>query len=734
MKIAMIPMHHYSLQTNPLTEAERPVRLTVYEPRTTDWCPSLIKTSTTRVIQGEEAEKLKQGLAKAENVKKMADIARSDLADSDDDEDLNAFGKSVRKGLSSRETTAVTARPEPVKQSQPRTSQGVAGGKLMVEKYSQIRISSPRVSSQELEAAIRQRSFVGLSRVGLERTRCEGDWVTVGVLYLKHPQKTSASGNDFSTWKLTDLRGDITTVTLFLFGKAHKEHWKMPVNKVLGILNAKVMEDKGGGKKTNDISLSIDHPDKLLEMGDSQDLASCDFVKQSGTKCTNIINRAQCNYCVYHLKSAYKSHASTRSNLQSSYSGGGTNEAARSRLMSKVAGRGDTIFAGGQILNNTPVVVGRKSAASKARDNQLLAGLGGPASTTGSNMVKEVVTTGKFKGRPMGSQLSQEQKKVVASVSENVSSELGARLLAPTPGARAFLSTICKEEKKQEEIVNPVVNKTAKELLLEHKKMKSRSAPRLGRGLSGDGEFSLEVSPALVKSYSATASQAKAMAILKMKGEKLSRVDPNNLHRAKYKTPDVKDKVMKRIRSEEDDEENVQGNANKKPKTGKTVMVFGKEMKLEDLEAVRGKTTTNKQLVEEAELDAVDGYFLKAEARDAMEQKMLDTRSIKVKAVSCTICNYTDFKSSELCKQQSHKVKIIEVEKRFFSCKDCKKRTISLDRLPKKTCSKCGGSNWERAGMISERKGPKLDNEVLSVRGNEEMFLGTTKGPINLNI
>ena len=725
------------LQTNPLTEAERPVRLTVYEPRTTDWCPSLIKTSTTRVIKGEEADKLRQGLEKAENVKKMAEIARSDLADSDDEEDLNAFGKSVRRGLSSREAAGLSARAEPVRPSKPRTSsQGVGGGGggLIVEKYSQIRITSPRISSQELEAAIRQRPFVGLSRVGMERTRCEGDWVTVGVLYLKHPQKTSSTGNDFSTWKLTDLRGDITTVTLFLFGKAHKEHWKMPVNKVLGIVNAKVMEDKGGGKKTNDISLSIDHPDKLLEMGDSKDLASCDFVKQSGTKCTNITNRSQCNYCVYHLKSAYKSQASTRSNLQSSYSGGGTNEAARSRLMSKVAGRGETIFAGGQILNNAPVVVGRKSAASKARDNQLLAGLGGPTSSPGSSLVKEVVSTGKFKGRPMGSQLSQEQKKVVASVSENVSSELGARLLAPTPGARAFLSTICKEEKKQEEKLNPVVRKTAQELLQEHKKLKSGSAPRLGRGLSGDGEFSLEVSPALVRSYSAKASQAKALAILKMKGEKISRADPNNLHRAKNKTPDVKDKVLKRIRSEEDDEENVQGNANKKPRTGKTVMVFGKEVQLEDLEAVRGKTTTNKQLVEEAELDAVDGYFLKAEARDAMEQKMLDTKSVKVKAVSCTICNYTDFKSSELCKEQGHKVKIIEAEKRFFSCKDCKKRTVSLDRLPKKTCSKCGGSSWERAGMISERKGPRLDNEFLSVRGNEETFLGTTKGPINLNI
>ena len=36
--------------------------------------------------------------------------------------------------------------------------------------------------------------------------------------------------------------------------------------------------------------------------------------------------------------------------------------------------------------------------------------------------------------------------------------------------------------------------------------------------------------------------------------------------------------------------------------------------------------------------------------------------------------------------------------------------------------------------MIAERKGPKLDHEMLSVRGNEETFLGSTKGPVNINI
>ena len=47
---------------------------------------------------------------------------------------------------------------------------------------------------------------------------------------------------------MTDLKGDIATVSLFLFGKAHKEHWKMPLNKVIGILNPKIMDGKEGKK------------------------------------------------------------------------------------------------------------------------------------------------------------------------------------------------------------------------------------------------------------------------------------------------------------------------------------------------------------------------------------------------------------------------------------------------------------------------------------------------------
>ena len=86
-------------------------------------------------------------------------------------------------------------------------------------------------------------------------------------------------------------------------------------------------------------------------------------------------------------------------------------------------------------------------------------------------------------------------------MSENVSEELGARLLAPTPGARMLLSTVCKEEKEKEEKKNPVVKKSAKDLIQEHKQSLQFNSPKLGRGLSKTGEFSLDISPSMKKNY-----------------------------------------------------------------------------------------------------------------------------------------------------------------------------------------------------------------------------------------
>ena len=50
------------VKTNPLTEAERPSKPAVYIAQTAEYCPSLIRSSTSRVVTGAEAQQIRQSL------------------------------------------------------------------------------------------------------------------------------------------------------------------------------------------------------------------------------------------------------------------------------------------------------------------------------------------------------------------------------------------------------------------------------------------------------------------------------------------------------------------------------------------------------------------------------------------------------------------------------------------------------------------------------------------------
>ena len=114
---------------------------------------------------------------------------------------------------------------------------------------------------------------------------------------------------------------------------------------------------------------------------------------------------------------------------------------------------------------------------------------------------------------------------------------------------------------------------------------------------------------------------------------------------------------------------------------------------------------------------------------------MISTTEIESKVITCSACNYTSYTQSELCRNMGHNVKRITVKKRFFECKNCKNRTITLgNKYPKKSCDKCAGSSWERVGMMRERKGPALDSEKLLIRGQEESFVGATVKSKELNL
>ncbi|XP_049318500.1 protein MCM10 homolog isoform X2 [Bactrocera dorsalis] len=143
--------------------------------------------------------------------------------------------------------------------------------------------------------------------------------------------------------------------------------------------------------------------------------------------------------------------------------------------------------------------------------------------------------------------------------------------------------------------------------------------------------------------------------------------------------------------------------------------------------------SNHRDLVNVRQKQEEEKYFIRLEKKEAMEEKMLKTFSISCKAVICKDCKYTAFSAADRCKNEKHSFKIIDAVKRFFQCKDCGNRTITLFKLPKFSCSNCKGSRWERSAMVRDRKLNDLPIP-FSIRGDEEKFLGTTNSKLNVNL
>lgn len=195
-----------------------------------------------------------------------------------------------------------------------------------------LRMINPLISSSLLQERMGGRKSVPFSGVAfhIERGDLAKDWVIAGALVSKSPVKNTKKGDAFSTWKLSDLRGEIKTISIFLFREAHKSLWKTAEGMCLAVLNPTVFERKAG---SSDVAcLSIDTSQKVMILGQSKDLGTCRATKKNGDKCTSVVNITDCDYCVFHVKQEY-GKMSRRSELQSATAGRGLNE-----LRNKVLG------------------------------------------------------------------------------------------------------------------------------------------------------------------------------------------------------------------------------------------------------------------------------------------------------------------------------------------------------------------------------------------------------------
>ncbi|XP_045464342.1 protein MCM10 homolog [Harmonia axyridis] len=235
-----------------------------------------------------------------------------------------------------------------------------------------IRVINPVISSKNLEDKMIGRKVVPIHNINnyLRTLGPNEDWVIAGVVCNKGTTRTSAKGHQFMIWTISDLLGDIKTVALFLFGSAYEQFWKTQVGSVVGILNPSILDKREGSR--DEAALSVDNAQKLLVLGQSKDLGTCKSTKKNGDKCTAIVNKSDCECCVYHIKKEYQ-NCSRRSELQSNFSGKGL-----IALRNKVLGKNEVFYAG----KSYTAIPAKQSRKMIKKDKDRLQSLNGIVATS----------------------------------------------------------------------------------------------------------------------------------------------------------------------------------------------------------------------------------------------------------------------------------------------------------------------------------------------------------------
>lgn len=130
---------------------------------------------------------------------------------------------------------------------------------VFIDPIFHLRIVNPLISSASLQERMIGRDAVQFCQLNryLQTRKSDKDWVLAGVVASKSAVKVSQKGKKFLIWTLTDLKDDIKTVAVFLFGSAYNQLWKTQVGVVVGLLNPNVLDKKDGSKEVVSICFSL---------------------------------------------------------------------------------------------------------------------------------------------------------------------------------------------------------------------------------------------------------------------------------------------------------------------------------------------------------------------------------------------------------------------------------------------------------------------------------------------
>lgn len=449
-----------------------------------------------------------------------------------------------------------------------------------------LRIVQPLISSATLKERMDGRIPVGVQRARFhtERGDLTKDWVIAGVITQKSPVRQTQKGDPFSIWSISDLRGEIKTVSVFLFRSAHKELWKNSVGTVIGILNPKVMERKDDKIEA---ALSVDNHLLVMILGQSKDLGKCRAKKNNGEPCEALINKTDCDVCIFHMKKEYSKIR--RSEFQSAGLGQGLTE-----LRNKVLGKSEVFYAGQSFSALKPA---KKTAKMIAQDRDRL------------------MTLSEYFTSPYRA----ESTTATASPSSSRAPQPVAR---KPPGAAASLEVNISQRKKDFERLKMLQGTDTPRMIHTPKPQPAPEPPKNDANFVPkltDANLTFSFSVPVKKSTPIDQAKQRAAAILKK-----NPLEPNNPNLIKYRGTEA---GKKRLADELGTSMENDGSDAKKAKLSEAEEA---KRRKEYLTKVMNATSTHANLVEDKDAERRDKCFDAMEKKEAMEDRMANTMEMKV--------------------------------------------------------------------------------------------------------
>jgi minichromosome maintenance protein 10 len=370
-------------------------------------------------------------------------------------------------------------------------------------------------------------------------------------------------------------------VSVFLFRSAHKELWKTNVGTVIGILNPKVLERKDDKVEA---VISVDNHQKVMILGQSKDLGNCKAKKNNGEVCGAIVNKTDCDVCIFHMKKEYANIK--RSEFQSSGLGRGLDN-----LRNKVLGKSEVFYAGQSF---TAQRAAKKPAKMIQQDRERLTTLSEYFSVPYN---PETAGTSSASPRPV------------------------QELPGKKPGAAASLDLNISQRKKDLERLKMLQGTDTPQFVLTPKPKAPETTPEppkkdpnfVPKLSAGNLTFSFSV-PVKNLGRNELAKQ-RAAQILKKKP-----LEPSNPNLIKYRGTEAgKRKLTETMINEENEAKKVKLSESEETNRRKEYLL-----------KMMNATSSHANLVEDKEAERREKCFDSMEKKEAMEERMANTTEMKV--------------------------------------------------------------------------------------------------------